>query len=74
MQIRDTREDFEVESILQWSRAQKLVGKVVETAQWDKFAPRRNSRFQEVASGRQWVVYQAEGELPAEVRVLEPGA
>lgn len=71
MRAQDTKNRRKVEEIRKWSLALVQEGKAEEFLNWDKDSTWHNSRFKDLASGQEWVIYLADHAWPGEVRVIK---
>lgn len=72
MKALNTKDPKRVKAILEWSHNLVKAGKAEETLNWDKTSTWHNSKFKELESGDEWVVYLSDRAWPGEVRLIEP--
>jgi hypothetical protein len=72
MSVINTKDRRKVESIIEWSLELVKSGKAEETLNWDKSSTWYNSKFKELESGNEWVVYISDHAWPGEVKIIEP--
>jgi hypothetical protein len=71
MKVQDTKDRRKVEAIKKHSLALVREGKAEEVLNWDKESTWHNSKFKNLESGQEWVVYLADHAWPGEVKIIE---
>jgi hypothetical protein len=71
MKIQNTKDRRKVESIKEWSLALAQEGKAGETLNWDKNSTWHNSKFKNIESGQEWVIYLPDHAWPGEVKIID---
>ena len=70
MKFTPTKDPRKVQRILQASAALVQDGKAEEELNWDPNSPWHNSKYTDLETGFQWVVYLPDHAFPGEVKVI----
>lgn len=70
MIIKETKERKIVNQTYKWSIEAVNEGTVEEIKNWDKGSPFHNSKFRDLNTGKEWLIYQPDQAWPGEVRFV----
>ena len=70
MEITNTKDRSKVQAIWKWSMQLVNQGKAEEIKNWEKKCPWHNSKFREIATKKQWVVYLPDQAWSGEVKLI----
>ncbi|UTW48769.1 hypothetical protein [Bacterioplanoides sp. SCSIO 12839] len=71
MRIENTKDRRKVKAIEEWSLALVKEDKTREIMNWDETSTWHNSKFIDLESGQEWVIYISDRAYPGEVKLIE---